>query len=123
MAKQTSRAKPTTSVLILREKQRPKAFLLEAEAAAKFTEGAFNVVDKVVDAFERDTIFSVFVRDSFAIDDKHSIELTIKILQGMDCILNRSPCEYRSRRNRTLQLPKTAFLRFASRLHPSRPQG
>jgi hypothetical protein len=82
MAKQTSRAKPTTPVLILREKQRPKAFLLEAEGAAKLTEGAFTVVDKVVDAFEGDTIFSVFVRDSFAMQDKHKIDLTIKNATG-----------------------------------------
>ncbi len=39
MAKQTSRAKPTTPVLIFRGKQGPKAFLLEAEGAAKLTEG------------------------------------------------------------------------------------
>lgn len=82
MAKQTSRTKPSTPILILREKHGPKAILLEAEGIMKGTEGVFNVVDKVVDAFEGDTIFSVFVRDSFATQDKHKIDLSIKNATG-----------------------------------------
>src|SRR5580765_6166929 len=78
MAKQTSRAKPATPVLIFREKGHPKALILEAEGLVKGTEGVFNIVDKVVDAYTGETIFSVYVRDSFAIEGKHKIDLTIK---------------------------------------------
>ena len=49
-------------------------------------------VDAVGDAFEEETVFTVYVRNTFAIED-HKVDLNIKKYQGMGCISNPSPCE------------------------------
>ena len=82
VARQTSRAKLTLPHSVIRDKTQPKATIAETAALIKIGGVVYKAVDTVAEAFEGETIFSVYVRNSFAIHDKHKIDLTIKNVTG-----------------------------------------
>jgi hypothetical protein len=77
MAKQIEQT-TRVPILILDDKKRPSAFLFGPGDAAKFAKDAMEIGDKVADAFAGETTLLVYVRDSYANEGKHVIEVTFE---------------------------------------------
>lgn len=78
MAKEVTHEKKRMPVLILHEKQQPRAFLFSPGDAVKVAKDALEVSDKFVEAFTGETSFLVHVRDSLAREGKHVVDLTFE---------------------------------------------